>query len=314
MFRESYLSAFGPLSLLALIFLWVVFLILGFALTHWGCGSPVTPIGGERSFLSDLYFSGTTFFTLGLGDLTPHSQIARVLVVLEAGTGLGFIAIVIGYVPVIYASFSRREVGISLLDARAGSPPCASEMLLRHARAGSLPALTELLDKFEVWASDLMESHLSYPVACYYRSQHDRESWISALAAIMDTCALISLQLEGSPEWEANLAWQAQMTYAMCRHAIVDLSMVLNTPPASPLENRLPHDDFVKLKSMLLSVKLEFAHDDKMEEKLTIIRSQYEPYLHALSKRLMMPLPPWLPKENARDNWQSSAWGSENHL
>ena len=313
-FRESYLSAFGPLSLLALIALWVIFLIFGFAVVLWGLGSPISSSVGGNHFLHDLYFSGTTFFTLGLGDMTPNSAIARTLAVVEAGVGLGFVAIVIGYVPVIYASFSRRESGISLLDARAGSPPCASEMLIRHAKSNSLPALTVLLDKFEMWASDLMESHLSYPVASYYRSQHDRESWISAIAGIMDACALISLRFEGAPEWESALHWQAYMTYAMCRHAIVDLSMVLDTPPASPLENRLPHEEFLKLIARLERANIALRKDDKLEERLSAIRSQYEPYLHSLSRRLLMPLPPWTPDDSAQDNWESSAWGSDGHL
>ena len=313
-YRESYLSAFGPLSLILMIALWVLTLIFGFAMVHWGLGSPTTPIGEIRSFFADLYFSGTTFFTLGLGDLTPHTNVARALVVLEAGTGLGFVAVVIGYVPVIYSSFSRREVGISLLDARAGSPPCGAEMLIRHARGLSLPSLTTLLDKFESWASDLMESHLSYPVVCYYRSQHDRESWVSAIAGILDTCALISLKFEGAPEWENPLLWQAQLTFAMARHAIVDISIVLDTPPKSPPTDRLPHEDFVRLTVLLKRANVALRLDEQMEEKLAAIRAQYEPYLHSLSERLLMPLPPWLPNASEPDNWESDARGNESHL
>ena len=120
--RESYLSTFGPLSLLGLILCWALALIVGFALIQWGMGSHVHAVGSPPGFMTDLYMSGITFFTVGFGDLTPATPAAKVCAVFEAGVGLGFLAIVIGYVPVIYASFSRREVGISLLDARAGSP------------------------------------------------------------------------------------------------------------------------------------------------------------------------------------------------
>jgi hypothetical protein len=214
--RESYLSAFGPLSLLGLILCWVVALIFGFTLIQWGMGSHVISATTHPSFTTDLYMSGTTFFTLGLGDVLPASGAARACAVLEAGVGLGFLAVVIGYIPVIYASFSRREAGISLLDARAGSPPTAGEMLLRHVSGDNMEALTPVLATFEAWASDLMESHLSYPVVAYYRSQHDRESWISALAAILDVCAIIGVGFENGGAWHKALQWQARRSSTGC--------------------------------------------------------------------------------------------------
>src|SRR5207302_1981292 len=70
-----------------------------------------------------------TFFSLGLGDVTPTSRAGRAVMVIEAGVGFGFLALVIGYLPVLYQSFSRRELNITLLDARAGSPPSAEELL-----------------------------------------------------------------------------------------------------------------------------------------------------------------------------------------
>ncbi len=116
--REAYLSFYGPLSLLALVGLWALCLMVGFACLHWAGGSGLNTPDGQQGFLTDLYLSGTTFFTLGLGDISPHTGLARLLVVLEAGTGLAFLALIIGYVPPLNQSFSRREVSISLLDAR----------------------------------------------------------------------------------------------------------------------------------------------------------------------------------------------------
>ena len=111
--------------------------------------------------LSDVYVSGTTLFTLGIGDVLPYSRWARGLIVLEAGMGLGFVAVVIGYFPVLYAAFSRREVNISLLDARAGSPPSAAELMRRHAFEGGPEVLIVLLEDWERWAAELLESHIS---------------------------------------------------------------------------------------------------------------------------------------------------------
>ncbi len=121
--RETWLSCFGPLSLLLLLCFWAFGLICGFALIHWALGSAVLTMNGTSGFLTDLYLSGTTFFTLGLGDVLPRTSLARLLVVVESGMGFAFLALIIGYLPALNQSFARREVSISLLDARAGSPP-----------------------------------------------------------------------------------------------------------------------------------------------------------------------------------------------
>src|SRR4029453_5556122 len=120
--RENVLTVFGPLSLILLIALWALGLIVSFALLHWGLGSQLQDPHGASGFGVDLYMSGTTFCTLGLGDVTPTTIVARLLTVLEAGIGFAFLALVIGYVPLISQAFSRREVSISTLDAGAGSP------------------------------------------------------------------------------------------------------------------------------------------------------------------------------------------------
>src|SRR5207244_12946568 len=100
--------------------------------------------GCDPGFGADMYMSGTTFFTLGLGDVVPRTPIAKSLTVIEAGMGFAFLALVIGYFPVIYQAFSRREMAISLLDARAGSPPPAGELRWRYRWAKRAAAPGEL--------------------------------------------------------------------------------------------------------------------------------------------------------------------------
>ena len=136
--RENFLGYFGPLSLLFLLALWASGLIFGFALLQYGAGEHVM-LGNEPvTFGRVIYLSGSTFFTLGYGDIIPTSIFARALAVLEAGMGFGFLGVVIGYLPTIYSSFSRREIEISLLDARAGSPPTAAELLIRFGKCPQL--------------------------------------------------------------------------------------------------------------------------------------------------------------------------------
>src|SRR5579864_8653619 len=131
--QQNFLGYFGPLSLILLLGFWAAGLIFGFALIQYGIGGHEQLSGERLNFAKILYHSGETFFTLGYGDIVPTSGGARALSVLEAGMGFAFLGVVIGYIPVVYSSFSRREIQISMLDARAGSPPSAAELLLRLA-------------------------------------------------------------------------------------------------------------------------------------------------------------------------------------
>ncbi len=302
--REYFLSLFGPLSILTVIALWVTMLILAFALVHWSLETPlVHPEGTDKSsFFTYFYLSGVTFFTLGFGDVTGREMLGRLLTVIEAGMGFGFLAVVIGYVPVLYAAFSRREVPIALLDARAGSPPTAAEMLLRLASTKNLESLSSYLAEWERWSGELLESHISFPSLCYYRSQHDNQSWLAAITAIMDTCALL---IAGAAQ---NCSYQARLTFAMSRHALVDLCMVFNRPPIAPTPDRLPAEMLLKLRHQLEGAGLSFPKEATFEQRLTELRAMYEPFANALSELFLYKLPPILSDKPVIDNWQTSAW------
>lgn len=300
--RETFLSVYGPLSLLVLLVMWATTLVFGFALLHWAFGSHIYTANGPVGFLTDLYYSGTTFFTLGLGDIAPINPGARAMTVIEASLGFGLLALVIGYFPVLYQAFSRREVNISMLDARAGTPPTAAELLRRHQEAHSLDGLDQLLRDWEMWAADLMESHLSYPILCFFRSQHDNQSWLAALNTVLDACSLVMVGIDGIPKW------QAQLTFKMARHAVVDISQIFNTSPVMHDGSRLPKEDLAKLRLVLSDCAVALRNEPGDEETLEELRAMYEPYTRVLSRYLMMPLPGWLPKARASDNWQTSAF------
>jgi hypothetical protein len=298
--RETWLSVFGPLSLLLLLSIWAGGLITGFALLHWAAGSAVLARDGSYGFLTDLYLSGTTFFTLGLGDVVPRSTAARFLVVIESGMGFAFLALVIGYLPALNQSFARREVSISLLDARAGSPPTASEMLRRHSHERGMEALRQLLHEWERWSAEFLEGHLSYPVLAYFRSQHDNESWLAALTAILDTCALVMASSERTCER------QAELTFAMARHAVIDLCLVFRTVPQEPAHNRLPPETLAELWSTLATAGIECNEREAADLKLGGLRGMYEPYIHALATYFQVSIPPWIATERRRDNWEGN--------
>ncbi|PYO16836.1 MAG: two pore domain potassium channel family protein [Gemmatimonadetes bacterium] len=302
---DAFLSFYGPLSLLLLLALWASGIVFAFGMLQWAAGSALTMAGGGPGFGADLYMSGTTFFTLGLGDVVPRTAIAKSVTVIEAGTGFAFLALVIGYFPVIYQAFSRREMAISLLDARAGSPPTAGELLWRYRWDKSGDALAELLREWERWSADVLESHLSYPALAYFRSQHYNQSWLGALTTILDVSALVMVGLEG---WCVE---QARLTFAMARHAVVDLAQVFNTPPHEPAQ-RLTDAELPRLRERLAEAGLRLrdgADAAAATKQLAELRQMYEPYVAALARHLAVTLPPWVRQVERPDNWQTSAWG-----
>jgi len=299
--RDALLGYMGPLSLLGLLVFWAVLFVCGFGLLLWGLALPLNAPDKTISFTTYLYLSGTTFFTLGLGDVTPLPGAARLLVVIEVALGFIFLALVISYVPIIYQAFSRRELRISLLDARAGSPPTAAELLRRNHAGRSVEELRLLLHDWEVWCADILESHLSYPILAFYRSQHEQQSWVEALTVILDTCALMLTGIEGTPVEPARFA------FAMARHAVVDLAQVLGTPP-TPGVNRLSSSDFAHLQDVLAASGIHLKEGTATEQQLAELRETYEPFVSALATRIQVSLPPWLPPGDSLDDWQTSAW------
>src|ERR1700726_2897630 len=301
--RESHLSYYGPLSLLMLFAIWAFALVLAFAMLHWAAGSSLSVGGGPATFRTDLYLSGTTFFTLGLGDVTPRTTMARVITVAEGGMGFGYLAIVISYLPTMYGAFSQRELNISLLDGRAGSPPTAGELLRRHSRVGGSDVLSRYLQDWEIWCAQIMESHLSYPVLCYFRSQHDNQSWLAAFTAVLDVSALMIAYGEGTAKW------QSQLTFAIARHAVVDLAEVLRVPASRPAQDRLPPKEVAEVRNLLVECRASNKCGESGDKKLIELREMYEPYLNGLSLRLLMPLPTWGVGHRFVENWKRSAWG-----
>ncbi len=262
--RENFLTIYGPLSLVLLIAFWAVALVFAFGLMQWGLGPGLAPMDGNDLWTA-VYMSGTSLFTLGLGDVTPRTSAARLLVVVECGTGFAFLALVISYLPVLSQAFSKREVSISLLDARSGSPPTCSELLKRSGLDKTPLELAELLREWERWSAELLESHISFPVLAFYRSQH---------------------------------------AFAIARHAVADMCNVLRRRPRPPAADRLPPEELARLRQALELADVRLKTGETTERQLTELRGLYEGHVNALAHFLVMPLPHWVPPAVVRDNWQ----------
>jgi hypothetical protein len=298
--REGFLSIFGPLAMLLLFVAWAGALIFGFGLLQW---SSAHGAGRSVSLARDLYLSGVTFFTLGYGDVTPLTRMGKLASVIEAGVGFGLIAVVIGYLPVLYQLFSRREAHVLQLDARAGSPPTASVLLRRHVEGGVLGGLDEVLRAWEVWGAELLESHLSYPMLAYYRSQHDDQSWLAALAAVLDASTLVLVGIEGARPL------QARMTFAILRQVVVEMARSLKITAARSVAPALDLEAYKSMLTMFAAAEVPWKTGTEVEDTLAAIRATYAPLLLGLADYLLIPLPALTPLEDTADHWDQGPRG-----
>jgi hypothetical protein len=235
--------------------------------------------------------------TLSSGD--PKNAASKIIAVAEGGLGLAFLGLVVGYLPVLYESFSGRELRISLLDAWAGSPPSAGA-LLEFAPVHA-DKFENRLSLWEEWSAQVLENHLSFPMLAYFRSQHSNQSWLTALVAIIDCAAVTGLCTTD------DLRRQADLTFAMGRHVLADMAIVFGLDQEAPpgvRGNRLPPRDFISLQRILRAKPTIFNADLCTETKLQERRSLYEPQASALGHYFLMSLPSWLADETSRGNWR----------
>jgi hypothetical protein len=301
---DTMLGIFGPLGLLAILLLLSTGAILAFAGLHW---SVSTHLGNHRTadFGDDLYFSAGAFFS-ATNPATPAGGAGKALQILEAATGLGFLAIAIGYLPALYQAFSRRETAVSRLDPRAGSPPSAGRLLERTAQRGGWSELDEYLLEWEHWTADLIETHLSYPILGYFRSQHVDQNWLAAMTAVVDACAYaLAYGPDGSTE-------AAELTFRIGRHALADLAHAFSTrrlerDPEPRSRERLSREDLAELRSRLEGSGLHSdADEEACAEHLEELRQSYEPYAIAISRHLSLDLPDWLAEGDVRERWRAA--------
>jgi len=285
--RQSFLSFFGPATVLLLLSLWAVMLLFAFALLHWGAG---TRLNEPAGFATLLYLSGTTFFTLGLGDVVPVNGLGRALVVLEVGTGIVFLAMIIGYLPLLDQAYAQREVGVHLLESRAGSPQSAMLLLRRFGTLENAAVLYNILAEAERWAAEVSQSHLAHVGLVYYRSQHLGQSWLLSLTTILDACALVMVTSE-----RKGLVRQAEAAFRMALRVAVDMSQLLrvSAEEAARESNRLPPDQLARLREVLGANGIVLSAE--AETRLSKLRRLYEARVVTLADWLMLQLPPWVP-------------------
>lgn len=282
--REHILAAAAPFFFFVLLVAWVSLAVLGYGLILW---SPAFSKGigqGDPSFGTAVYFSGSSISTLGYGDVVATGW-TRSVVIVEAMTGLGLFAVVIGYLPVLYQAFNRREVGILMLDTRAGSPPSGPEVLHRMGSAGVSSALPSLFAEWERWVADVLETHLSYPLLAFFRSPHDDTSWVTALGSVLDAATLIITSVKDEPDERAKLV------YGTGIHAVEDLFFYFRL---TERETSIQRDEFEDVLQDMKEDGFSVRPLDEAFARFTEARAKYAPRLDALAVLLAAPPGLWI--------------------
>jgi hypothetical protein len=302
---DTALGIFGPLGLLAILAMLSAGVILCYSGLHWAVSTHLGSGRHRADFGDDLYFSAGAF-TSATNPSTPTGGVGKTMQIFEAATGLGLLAIAIGYLPALFQAFSRRETAVARLDPRAGSPPSPGRLLERSGQRGGWADLDEYLLEWETWTADLMETHLAYPILGYFRSQHLNQNWLAGLTTIVDASAY-ALAYGSDSHTEA-----AELTFRIGSHALGDLAHTFSTrrlerDPEPRERERLSREDLAELRSRLEGSGLHSEVDeDACAQRLEELRASYEPYAIAIARHLALELPDWLPKGEARDTWPTA--------
>ena len=219
--RDRILGAYAPLALMATLATWLTLALAGFTMIFWA-----TEEAGWRAAFD---LSGSSLFTLGFS--RPDALGSTVLIFAEAAIGLFLLALLITYLPSIYAAFSRREVGITALEVRAGSPPSAREMIWRYWRLERLPEIHEVWVEWERWFVDVEESHTSHPSLAFFRSSHPDHSWVTAAGAVLDGAAIVLSSVDVPRDVKAEFCIRAGY---LCLRGIADYFQIEHDPEPRP--------------------------------------------------------------------------------
>jgi hypothetical protein len=282
--RERVLAPAAPFFFFVLLVVWGFLALLGYALILW---SPAFVHGmgqGSGSFANAMYSSGTSLFTLGFGGGVATGW-TRVIAVLEAATGLALFAVVIAYLPVLYQAFSRREVGVLLLDTRAGTPPSGPELLHRMGGGALGSSLPQLFADWERWVADVLETHMSYPLLALFRSPHDDTSWVTALGSVLDAATLVITAMEDEPDERAKLL------YGTGVHAVEDLFYYFRLEEHEAV---IPRDEFEDVLQDLKDAGFSVRAVDDAFARFTEKRAKYAPRVDAFSMMLAAPPAQWI--------------------
>ena len=281
--RDRIMALYAPISLLVLPAVWLMAVLTGYMCMFRALG--------VESWRAAFKVSGSSLLTLGFS--TVEDLPATVLAFSEATIGLILVALLIAYLPTMYAAFSRREAAVSMLEVRAGSPPSAVEMILRFHRLNRLIYFNTLWTSWEVWFVELEESHTSLAALAFFRSPHPDRSWITAAGTVLDAAALVISTVDIPPDPQANLCIRAG--YLALRRIAEFFRIPYNPDPAPDDPISLSRATFDAAYDQLAAAGVPLKPDrDAAWKGFAGWRVNYDTVLVTLASLTMAPDAPWL--------------------
>jgi hypothetical protein len=281
---EARLAAFGPIALLTLFAIWAVALVFGYSLILHGLWDELNPHISD--FVTAFYVSATTLVPLSYGDFVPELGPARLVIILESATGVGLAALAITLLFELYGSFRDREIPVVALDALAGAPPSAVQLLETAALPGMDDELRAAFNEWRQWSAMVLESHLAYPLLVYFRSSHDNEAWINSFAAMMDAASLILSSTDDRSKGAAKLM------FTVGNHFVEDMSWVFRLKTAN--DPIIEKDEYKAAIVRMQAAGYHVTDGDAAWEQFAHYRSKYASALNLIAQLLVAPPAQWV--------------------
>jgi hypothetical protein len=280
--KDDTLALFAPISLLLLPIIWLLIVGTAYTVLFWA----VDHHGWRLAAMA----SGSSMFTLGF--VHPGALPTAFMAFSEAAIGIALLALLITYLPSMYAAFSRREAQVALLEVRAGQPPSAITMIVRFYTIGAVGRLDDLWTDWELWFVDVEESHLSLAALPFYRSPLLGRSWVTAAGTVLDGAALVESSLDTPHSPSAQLCIRAG--YLALRRIADFFNIAYDSDPAPTDRTSIRRDEFDAALDKLAAAGVPLRRDrDQAWQDFNGWRVNYDTVLLALAALTMAPEAPW---------------------
>jgi Ion channel len=281
--REDTLALFAPSVLVLFLATWVAMMICGYGLIFWALRAGLNP---HPNLASAIYFAGTTLTTIGYGDIVPATALTRFVSLCAAASGLGVVAVVSTFLFQTFAAFQRREAFIVTVSLRTGAPPSGLEFVKNHVKLELVDDIDALLRETQRWLSEVLETHLAYPILTYFRSSHDDESWVGTVGALLDASTLLITTLD------IDHRGQAELTLRAGSHLVHDFAHFFNLPADE--DSGVEYDEFVAAYHALREMAIPLRPLEDAWPAFAAKRALYASSLGAMARFWRIPPARWI--------------------